>query len=227
MNYPVKNMSFARYPKGNLMQGFGESPELYKTVCPLPGKCLGRHNGLDIVAPWGTPILATTTQKIVEVKNDANGYGMHIRAIDADYEYTYGHLSKIFVKVGEVVLAGTHIGNMGNTGFVVSGATPYWKYNPYRGTHLHYQERRIVHRIPGQPVGPGTWMTYSSGDNVQILNYDNGFFGAVDLLPRLLALNRPPENEAEVRALQLTVISLANQLIEIYKKLIAVRLRQA
>jgi murein DD-endopeptidase MepM/ murein hydrolase activator NlpD len=46
-------------------------------------------------------------------------------------------LTRIDVFLGQQVEAGAQIGLMGNTGFIVSGLTPYWRYNPYAGTHLH------------------------------------------------------------------------------------------
>jgi hypothetical protein len=55
---------------------------------------------------------------------------------------------------------------MGNTGFVVSGNTPYWEVNPYAGTHVHFGLR-----------------LYKDG---QVQNYDNGFKGSINPLPYFL-----------------------------------------
>src|SRR3990167_10317533 len=106
MTNPVKNMTWKSYPKGNITQWFGENSKLYAFVG------LNGHNGVDIVAPWGTPIYATSTQKVVEVKNDSSGYGKHIRCVDDEREYTYGHLSEISVKLDENIFAGDQIGLM-------------------------------------------------------------------------------------------------------------------
>ena len=196
---PIKNMVWGNYPKGNVTQWFGENPELYQKAVIINGIPLHAHNGIDIVAPWGTPIYATTTQKIQDVKNDAGGYGKHIRSLDREYEWVYGHLSDIFVTAGQTVVAGTHIANMGNTGFVVSGATPYWKVNPYAGTHLHMGVRKI-------------------GTMDAILDYNNGYFGAIDPFPLF-----KKDYEEVIIPLQLTVISLANQVVGLLTKLLALK----
>ena len=199
MNNPVKGMVWKDYPAGNITQWFGENPTLY-----APLKMLG-HNGVDIVAPWGTPILATTSQKVVEVKDTAGGYGKHVRCLDAEREYVYGHLSAITVKLGDQLAEGMQIGLMGNTGFVVSGSTPYWKYNPYAGTHLHYGERMLSSSAPLN-------IHYSTGDSRQVLNYDNGYFGSVD--PRF----KSETPEQKLQAL-LTIASLMNQVLVLLGKI--------
>ena len=207
MKPPIKDYIQKDYPNGHISQWFGENVELYKQI---PGLTKG-HNGIDIVAPYGTPILATTTQTIVEVKNSPTGYGRHIKAIDDKYEYTYGHLSRIDVEIGNVVSQGTEIGKMGNSGFVVSGATPYWKYNPYAGTHLHFGIREFVKRKGTEPYN----IQYANGIQGTIVNYDNGFLGSIDPAPLI-----EWDNSQEIRQMQLTIISLANQVIALLNGLL-------
>lgn len=173
---PIANFKPEYYPTGDISQFFGENKELYsKTVCHN-GFCMQGHNGWDIVRRWGTPILAVEDGVVCETKEDTGGYGKHVRILSGTNEWTYGHLSEITCKLNQAVQAGDVIGKMGNTGFVVSGSTPYWKYNPYAGTHLHLC-RRIVRR------SGKTNVVYSSGHKVFVENYLNGFFGAVDFLP--------------------------------------------
>ena len=95
MKPPIKNYINKSYPQGSVTQWFGENEELYTNHSKGWGKQIFGHNGIDIVAPHGTPILAMTKQTIVSVKYTADGYGRHIRAVDDKYEYTYGHLSEI------------------------------------------------------------------------------------------------------------------------------------
>ncbi len=50
------------------------------------------------------------------------------------YSVLYGHLNKQYVKVGDKLVYGSKIGEMGNTGQVEPKPTPQ---NPNAGTHLH------------------------------------------------------------------------------------------
>lgn len=191
------------YPKGSITQFFAENPKLYKDCCGIIG-----HNGIDSVAPWGTPIRAVSKQKVVEVKEDSGGYGKKVVCIDDDYEYIYGHLSEISVELGQQLEAGQQLGRMGNTGFVVSGATPFWKSNPFAGTHLHLTMKKIK-RWTSEP----TWNTsYPTGDRAITANVDNGFNGAVD---PLIGNFIEPSFEENIIGAQLTLISLINRLIRL------------
>lgn len=182
MNEPIKGFRAAAYPQGDITQFFGENRDLYEACCKMIG-----HNGIDIVRAYGTPILCVETGKVVEVKSDPAGYGEHIRILSTDNEWVYGHLSQINVALGQIMASGDVIGLMGNTGFVVSGSTPYWKYNPYAGTHLHLGRR------PCHPFVQGTdtqWdLSYPTGDKAILTSdYNNGYFGSTDPLPEFPAL---------------------------------------
>jgi murein DD-endopeptidase MepM/ murein hydrolase activator NlpD len=185
LHEPVKDFIPKSYPYGDVTQWFGENVALYKNVCPSPGVCMtGGHNGIDIVRPWGEPIYCVESGIVVEALGKETGYGTHVKVLaDSGFEYTYGHLSAIDTdcKWGERIEAGQLIGKMGNTGFVVSGDTPFWKSNPYAGTHLHLG-RRMVTKWPGA----GSWsVAYFSGTDKEyrgiVENYNNGTFGAVPI----------------------------------------------
>ena len=122
-------------------------------------------------------------------------------------------MSSISVELGNVVSQGTEIGKCGNTGFVISGATPYWKYNPYAGTHLHFGIREFQSRQGTQPYN----IQYANGIQGTVLNYDNGFLGSIDPAPFI-----EWDNTQEIKNLQLTVISLANQVIALLKGILRV-----
>jgi murein DD-endopeptidase MepM/ murein hydrolase activator NlpD len=210
---PVKNFNPAAYPKGDVTQFFGENKDLYAKLCDALGCLTGGHNGIDIVRPWGEPIYSVTDGKAVEVLEDDHGYGKHVKILSTDnWEWVYGHLSKIEVKLGDVVTAGQEIGLMGNTGFVVSGATPFWKDNPYAGTHLHIGKRQFVPRVADEPYN----IQYGTGDKGTIANYQNGFKGAVDCITDFEGYTPPQKpthlftrdlefgmtNDSDVKALQ-------------------------
>lgn len=87
------------------------------------------HEGMDLPRPWGTPVFAARSGKVIEA-GWHEGYGMLIVIRHSDGATTrYGHLSKIYVKVGDVVQRGkTRIGNVGSTGLS-------------SGPHLHFEVR--------------------------------------------------------------------------------------
>lgn len=193
---PCKGFINKPYPYGSITQYFGENFALYNAnVCPvlLPQKqCLMGHNGIDIVAPWGTEIYAVEDGEIFDVKESADGYGKHVRILtplkedNTRHEWTFGHLSEIKVKIGDQVTRGQCIGLMGNTGFVVSSsdANGFWKDNPSKGTahpgtHLHLGLRQ------------------HNSTNRIVLNYDNGFFGSVDFAGALPANDNPDADVIE------------------------------
>lgn len=205
MRPPIKNYISKLYPEGHISQWFGENPDLYAHLD------IAGHNGIDVVAPYGTPILATSTQTIVDAKYTPDGYGRHIRAIDKDFEYTYGHLAEISKNsiIGTKVEVGTEIGKMGNSGFVVSGATPFWKHNPYAGTHLHFSIR---------PLGGRTNYIDYPTKRVYIKGYPGKYKGSIDPVPFIEV-----EDIEQKKQLMLTVVSLANEVILLLNKLIKIK----
>ena len=211
LNAPVDNFVPKLYPAGDVTQWFGENKALYsKAVCYQNVGCLQGHNGIDIVGPHGSPIYCVSGGVVVEVKLDAGGFGKHVRVLDNDSEWVYGHLSQINVTVGQNIASGEVLGLMGNSGFVVSGATPYWKYNPYAGTHLHLGRRKFT-----PYSGSGSWsISYATGDKGTIENYMNGFFGAVPITAEDFE-DVPPKT---TQTLEMTLQSLENNALEAEKQ---------
>lgn len=208
MQLPVKDIIFDDYPAGSVTQWYGENPHLYQRFG------LAYHNGIDIVAPWGTPMYAIEKARVVDVKLDPGGYGMHIRirslATDENGRYrcwTYGHCSKIVVSRGEEVEEGQYIADMGNTGYVISGNSSYWKYNPYAGTHLHLGLRFLIPDDEGWRF-PGDIVKY------RVYDYENGVKGALD--PMIILKDLKPGDR---RPVMLTLYSVLNQLVAAYEKL--------
>lgn len=179
---PVKDMRWAKYPLGDVSQWFGENPKLY-----MDAMGLAYHNGVDIVRKYGEHLFATENGIVCAVKDDAGGHGKHVRLVSLDTDergyhrdWIYGHMSYIAVKNGQEVKAGQFIGTLGNTGFVVSGNTPYWQYNPYAGAHCHWGVRYL------KPVKRGGWKYEGHPTMWEAVDYGNGTKGRIDPVPLFL-----------------------------------------
>ena len=137
---------------GNVTQWYGENPALYEKNVPNYPKGMG-HNGIDIAMPWGTPVLAAHDGIILGIAEGVNastlgGNFVMLHSYDFLNDENnktckaitgYFHLSKVTCSLGQKVKIGDIIGLEGNTGFVVSTATPYWDgINPTAGSHLHF-----------------------------------------------------------------------------------------
>lgn len=87
------------------------------------------HNGIDITGTGhGSPIYAANDGTVIVAKYQGS-FGNYV-TIDHNNGYTtlYAHMSKLYVKTGQSVKAGTVIGAMGSTGYST-------------GTHLHFEAR--------------------------------------------------------------------------------------
>ncbi len=95
------------------------------------------HEGLDIAAPIGTPIIASA-DGTVRFAGDREGFGLTIE-IDHGYGFTtlYAHCQRLKVTEGMLVKRGEIIGYVGNTG-------------KSTGPHLHYEVR--IAQIPINPI---------------------------------------------------------------------------
>jgi len=94
------------------------------------------HEGLDIAANTGTPIVATADGVVARVTYSPS-YGKMV-IIDHGYGYrtVFGHASRILVKAGQQVKRGDVVAKVGNTGRST-------------GPHLHYEVR--LNGIPTDP----------------------------------------------------------------------------
>lgn len=74
------------------------------------------HEGIDIVAPEGTPLHATASGEVIKAESYF-GYGLCVDILHRDGIVTrYGHCSKILVEKGEFIRAGQVVALCGNTG---------------------------------------------------------------------------------------------------------------
>jgi murein DD-endopeptidase MepM/ murein hydrolase activator NlpD len=95
------------------------------------------HEGIDVPAPTGTPIVAPAKGRVMAAGRQA-GYGLRVE-IDHGYGIStlYAHASRIMVRVGQEVERGDLIAQVGSTGLTTS-------------PHLHYEVRR--HGIAVNPM---------------------------------------------------------------------------
>jgi len=94
------------------------------------------HEGIDITAPYGTPIVAPGGGRITRVGWE-NGYGLTVEITHGYGVVTrYAHMSRTAVAVGQTVRRGDRLGFVGSTGLST-------------GPHLHYEVL-----IDGRPTDP-------------------------------------------------------------------------
>lgn len=116
--------------QGNLTDSFGGRRN------PMGGSSYEFHSGLDISAPWGAPVYAAGSGRVISASAQ-NGYGLLIEIDHGNGVTTrYAHLSLIEVSVGQEVERGAFIGRIGSTGRST-------------GPHLHYEVR-----MNDSPVNP-------------------------------------------------------------------------
>lgn len=90
------------------------------------------HEGIDIFAPRGTPVLAVASGRVATARSTPVG-GKVVWLEDADSEltYYYAHLDDYRVREGDWVGAGDVIGTVGNTGNA-RGVRPHLHFGVYR-----------------------------------------------------------------------------------------------
>jgi murein DD-endopeptidase MepM/ murein hydrolase activator NlpD len=98
------------------------------------------HTGIDLRGEMGDPVHATAAGKVT-VAGREGGYGNMVEVDHGNGLATrYGHLSRIDVKIGQMVRIGETIGRIGSTGRST-------------GPHLHYETR-----VRGEAVDPQKYL---------------------------------------------------------------------
>lgn len=117
---------------------FGENDLPYQPV----------HTGIDIADPYGQegdPITPFMDGTVIKAEQLWWGYGKYVELDHGNNVVSiYGHMSKLFVYVGEKVKTGQVIGQEGQTGWAT-------------GPHVHFEIR-----VFGIPANPHTFL--GSGD---------------------------------------------------------------
>ena len=117
-----------------IIQQFG--PTSFDVEPPFGGY-LHFHTGLDLLAGYGTPIVAAAGGRVTAAGN-ADYFGTRVEVTDSfGLVEVYAHMSLVNVSVGQEVQQGKTIGFVGSTGLSV-------------GSHLHFQLE-----VGGMPTAPG------------------------------------------------------------------------
>ncbi|GGM07045.1 M23 family metallopeptidase [Deinococcus aerophilus] len=92
------------------------------------------HGGIDLAAPYGTPVYAATAGTVAS--SGYGAFGLNVWTTSGDSTAIYGHLSRTAVVSGQHVTPGQVLGYVGCTGVCT-------------GPHLHFELR-----LGGQTVDP-------------------------------------------------------------------------
>jgi murein DD-endopeptidase MepM/ murein hydrolase activator NlpD len=112
---------------------------------PRPGG--RRHQGNDVMAPYGAPVVAVISGVIKTSYSANGGISLYLRGSDGD-EYFYAHNSRNVAVSGQHVSTGQLIAYVGNTGDARGGAP-----------HVHFER----HPNGGSPVDPYTFLVRACG----------------------------------------------------------------
>jgi peptidoglycan LD-endopeptidase LytH len=136
-----------------------------------------RHEGVDIFAPRGTPVVAVADGRISQVSTDRVGGHVIWQTDDASgLLYYYAHLDEHRARRGDWVSAGDTIGTVGNSGNARL-ASPHLHFGIYRSGRRVALDPAPLLAGSGSPayhadVDPGMlgrWAT-TTGDGVRLRN---------------------------------------------------------
>jgi len=128
-SYSIKSLPAIPPLQRNILQVYPISSGFGNRYDPITGK-LSFHSGLDLPAPFGTPVYATADGVITKIGFEKYGLGLYI-VVDHQngFETIYGHLSKFHYKEGDTLEQGELIARVGSIG-------------KSTGNHLHYAIRK-------------------------------------------------------------------------------------
>jgi murein DD-endopeptidase MepM/ murein hydrolase activator NlpD len=114
------------------------------------------HQGQDLAAAAGTPVVAPYRGVVAAVEYQARGAGHYVVVHSADYDYVFMHLraGSTIVKEGQSVRTGQRIADIGSTG-------------ESSGPHLHFEVWVGLWYAGGHPIDPlpllQAWASPASG----------------------------------------------------------------
>lgn len=180
-------------------QGFYDyKNNLYASLIP-PMK---GHGGIDINCGYGTPIECPLDGYVYSVFDDkrpaADGYWAIFMICEYKGqigELCIGHVSKLFVDIGQTIKKGDVIALEGNHGVVYDGTTlitlAMQKAGDQRGHHRHWQWRPL--KKSKTPIGEclsdftGRIYTDKEGMVYQIPNWLNGYHGLSPIISDIIS----------------------------------------
>lgn len=116
-----------------MIQGFGPTGFALE---PSYDGYLHFHTGVDLLADYGTPILAAAGGKVTAT-GMADYFGLRVEVTDSyGLVEIYAHMQDISVGAGQLIQQGTSVGTVGSTGLSI-------------GSHLHFQLE-----VGGTPTDP-------------------------------------------------------------------------
>lgn len=136
------NAPSAAFPEADHATPIGwpiEHPDRH-VISPFGPRGRRHHNGIDLKAPRGVPVVATAGGT-VRFAGSMRGYG-HVVIIDhgGGIETLYAHLREAAVRRGQAVRRGDPLGPLGSTGRTTTH-------------HVHYEVR-----VDGTPVDPAPYL---------------------------------------------------------------------
>ena len=115
---------------------------IWPVTGPLSTNFSPTHRGFDIVSNQGTPVKAALSGRVVGAAESDGPYGWYVMLEHGGtFSTVYAHLSKIRVKVGDVIQKGQIVGEVGSTGLST-------------GAHLHFELRQSNVPIDPRPYLP-------------------------------------------------------------------------
>ncbi|MDR2562278.1 MAG: peptidoglycan DD-metalloendopeptidase family protein [Holophagales bacterium] len=125
---------------GSITSRFGRRVDPFSRSTGGDDPFFAHHSGIDISNGIGTPIQATANGEVTYIGWLGN-YGQTVTIRHTpDLETVYGHLHRVYVRLGQKVVRGQQVGTMGETGRAT-------------GPHLHYEIRK-----KGQAVNPEPYL---------------------------------------------------------------------
>jgi murein DD-endopeptidase MepM/ murein hydrolase activator NlpD len=126
---PAPGAGRLRWPLANVPRNIGS---------PFGARDGRAHEGIDLPAPTGTPVVAAADGEVVYAGDGIRGYGnLVVLQHPGDLLTVYAHNSAVYVTQGQAVRAGERVAAVGQTGRAT-------------GPHLHFEVRQG--QIPRDPM---------------------------------------------------------------------------